>query len=91
MKVGNVEVKREGTTVKLKLSGGSGWWMEFHRALDCAYHAELEVHDIYQGLRYGRIEMQREVMDSLAARELPGVHRGRLARAIASVREIYGL
>lgn len=91
MKVGNVKVERHGTVVRLHVESGIGWVPAFDRNAPSEYHAELEVRDIYAGLREGRKAMQREVLDALLRHKLQGRRRGKLARAVDDVKTIYGL
>lgn len=92
MKVGDIEVNAHTDgSVKLKLTTGLNYVLEFERQHGNRYHAELEANDIYQGLRQVRRELQREVIDNLARQKLPGARRGKLRQAIDMVRRIYGL
>lgn len=91
MKVGNIEVRREASNVKLKLTTGQNWWVEFDRSVCNNYHAELEVQDIYKGLLEHRRELQRDILRALRHRRLPGIRRGRLAEALCDVESLYGL
>lgn len=91
MKVANVKVVAEGSTVKLLVTTGRNWELSFTRSACNNYHAELEAADIYNGLRNGRRDLQREVLDNLVTRDLPGARRGALRRAIDAVKHIYSL
>ncbi len=91
MKVGNIEVKSAGAEVQLKITTGKNWELTFARGVCNDYHAELEVHDIYQGLRDHRKQLQREVLDFLRRSGLPGVRRGKLAKELERVEAVYGL
>lgn len=92
MRVGNVDVNSyTDGSVRIRVLTGTGWELEFVRNERDRYYADLIRDDIFQGLRNGRKGMQREVLDSLERRGLPGSRHGKLRQAIDAVRSIYGL
>lgn len=92
MRVGNVEVIAKGSDLELRVHGCTDNYCLIFKQTCCGpYDALLRQNDVYAAMRRWRKDLQREVLDNLANRELPGVRRGKLARAIAAVRSIYGL
>lgn len=91
MKVGNIEVTSKGTEVVIKVTTGRNWTLSFPRNACNNYHAELEVSDIYNGLREHRRELQREIIRALRNRRLAGLTRGKLAKALSDIETVYGL
>ena len=92
MRVGNVEVKAVGSELQLIVHGCTrGYYLTFTQQVCDKYDAALREADVYQAMRRGQREAQRDVLENLERRGLPGAKRGPLRRALDAVRSVYSL
>lgn len=92
MRVGNVEVKVVDDELQILVHEcTNGYYLTFTQKVCGKYDALLRQQDVYRAMRRGQRKAQRDVLDSLGQRGLPGAKRGALRRALDDVLAAYSL